>query len=498
MKPVFEPDHLDLFALIQDLCAPNQVVYIVGGAVRDAISGRQLHDMDFVMAEDPTHLAKRLAKRLKAGFFVLDDERHTARVVYYDREGNFSPLDFVQFTGRNLKEDLHNRDFTINAMAVSVGALKDVIDPLDGRSDLQKGLLRPCSDHALTDDPVRVLRGVRLAVQFGLDYAPGLEAALENAAALLPMTTYERQRDEFFRILAGPDPAAGLRDCWRFRVFDSLIPPVVELAAIPASPPHHLPLFDHTMQSVENYHQLVNIFQNGGTDRDGDDWRFKAALDALGKFSNQIGIFFSEEITPGRSKGALAIFSALLHDIGKPLTVKAGDDGHLHFENHATIGAEIAYQAAKQLQLSNAESDWVSRVVRYHHMHLMSFVENGSSPDRRTIYRFYKMTGIVGVAIVFHSLADILATIGSNLDRERWKKVLSVARDYLSAWWEQHEAIISPTPLLDGHDLQVMFGMEPGQQIGHLLAQLVEEQASGTIHTREQAQGFIRKQLTDS
>jgi hypothetical protein len=91
------------------------------------------------MPENPYTLAKRLAKRLGVGFFVLDDERHTARVVYEDHKGRFFPLDFVQFTGASLTEDLLNRDFTLNAIAIPVDDLDQVIDPLDGRVDLEGG-----------------------------------------------------------------------------------------------------------------------------------------------------------------------------------------------------------------------------------------------------------------------------------------------------------------------------------------------------------------------
>lgn len=497
MKLVFEPDHLDLFAEIQSVSAPDQKVFLVGGAVRDTLIGHPLHDMDFVMGANPMHLAANLAKRLEAGFFVLDDERHTARVTYHDRKGQRFPLDFVQYTGTDLLEDLLNRDFTINAMAVPVDALTEVIDPLNGQSDLAQGLLKLCSDHALMDDPVRVLRGVRMAVQFSLDYAPGLEAALKTAAAHLQTTTYERQRDEFFRILAGSDPAAGLRDCWRFGVFERLLLPVVDQAAILASPPQHPILFEHTIQTVERYHHLVKVFQSGDIERENDDWRFKATLDRLGKFSDQIRAYFSEEITPGRSKGALANFSVLLHAVGKPLTVSSGEDGSMHDDNHAQVSADLAWQMAQRLKLSNAEGEWVRKLVQ-HHRGLLPLLEAGVVPDRRTIFRFYNAANNAGVATVFHALADAMVTYGTNLDLEWWRQGLSVAEAFLSAWWEQREAIISPAPLLDGHDLQVMFGLVPGKQIGKLLALLVEEQVSGTISTRAQALDFIRKQLTDS
>lgn len=494
MRLMFEPEFLDLFDVIRDELEPGQSLFIVGGAVRDLLLNRDLHDLDFVMAENPTALAKRLAKRLKAGFFVLDDERHTARVVYYDQNDNFFPLDFVQYTGSNLIEDLHHRDFTINAMAIPVNDLKHVIDPLDGQGDLNLGLLRGCSDDALMDDPVRVLRGVRLAIQFNFKYAPGLEADMKTAAAHLPRTSYERQRDEFFRLLEGPDPAEGLRHCWRFDVFKTMLPPLVDLDSIPASPPHEFALFEHTIQTVAHYHRLITLLCAGHSLKIVSHWPIREVLSHLGEFSNEIDAYFSESITPGRSKAALAYFGVLLHDVGKPLTVKEDVKGYLHYDNHAVIGADIAWEMAKRLQLSNAESDWVQKMVR-NHMYLLPLVKLRKLPDRRAVFRYYQNTGDVGVAIALHLLADTLATYDNNLDPNQLIDAVSVVRAMLSAWFNHYDSLVNPSPLLDGHDLQEAFGLKPGKQIGLLLKQLVEEQASGNITNKEEAHCFVREKL---
>jgi putative nucleotidyltransferase with HDIG domain len=494
MRLMIEPGHLALLALIRAECEPGKPLYIVGGAVRDILLGFPLHDIDFVMPENPFNLAKRLAKRLDVGFFVLDDERHTARVVFEDQIGHIFPLDFVEFTGTNLTEDLLNRDFTLNAMAISLDDLDQVIDPLDGRVDLEKRMLRACSPHALLNDPVRVLRAIRLAQQFTFTYAPGLERDMQIAAAQLPKTSYERQRDEFFRILAGPDPAEGLSECRRLGVFETLLPPLIDLEAIPASPPHHLPLIEHTLQTVDHYHHLVTDLTSDQTaDAGGDKYR-QQAQQQLGKFCGALSAYFAEEITPGRSKAALAYFSALLHDIGKPLAVKVGEDELLHFNNHAVVGADLARRMAKRLQLSNAESDWVERMV-FNQMHLLALIAAGSPPDRRSIYRFYKKTGETGVAIAVQALADTLATYGSDLDQSLWGTAVSVVESMLSGWFEQRETTVSPSPLLDGHDLQRIFGVTPGKHIGRLLGQLVEEQASGNIKTKDEAQDYVRQHL---
>lgn len=494
MRLTFSPEINNLLDLVRGELTEGQNLYLVGGAVRDACLDRKINDLDFAMCVDPTGLAKKVAKRLKMGFFVLDDVRHTARVLYRTAEGKLSPLDFVKFTGEDLQEDLRNRDFTINAMAVSLKNLEQVIDPLDGQADLSKRLLRLCSDHSLLDDPVRILRGIRLAQQFNLDFHGALPAMMHDAAGYLRTSSYERQRDEFFKILEGPDPARGMDACREFRVFESLIPPLIEQEEIPASPPHTLPLFDHTIAVVGFYNELLDRIQSGEPAREESPWWLTFAVSELSPFSDEIETFFAEEITLGRSKQGLALFGSLLHDIGKPLTIKVGKDDRYHYYGHARVGADLAWDAARRLQLSNAEAAWIKTMVRGH-MDLLPLVNKQEALKRQAIYRFFNETEDVGVAVALLSMADFLATYGEMLPHEKWERTVKVTKRLFAAWWKQQETLVSPDLLLDGNDLQNEFGLAPGKQIGQLLEALREAQAVGRVTSLAEAKAFIHSQL---
>jgi hypothetical protein len=127
----------------------------------------------------------------------------------------------------------------------------------------------------------------------------------------------------------------------------------------------------------------------------------------------------------------------------------------------------------------------------------MPLINAGSIPDRRAIYRFFKLTGEVGMAIAFHSLADILAAEEPDIDPERWECALMIVEMCLSAWWNEREGIVAPQPFLDGNDLQEEFGLAPGKVIGRLLNQLVEEQASGSIASLDEARAFVKQCLSE-
>ncbi|QRN83371.1 hypothetical protein JR338_01035 [Chloroflexota bacterium] len=489
-----DPFITSILTAVQQALEPDQQIYLVGGAVRDLLLGRDLHDLDFTMGENPVSLTRKVARALDAGYFVLDDERHTTRVVFHRPDGREFPLDFVQFTGADLDDDLRHRDFTLNAIAIDLRKPNELIDPLGGQADLEAGLLRACSDQALLDDPVRALRAVRLAIQFGFEFAPATADLIRDAACHLPETTIERQRDELFRILEGPDPARGLRECQEFGLLRALVPPLQAQADVPASPPHFYPLLEHTLQVVKNCQSLLDSLTQDVNINEESPWPLSAAMGALAPFQNQLCDYFAGEVTPGRSIRSLTLLGALLHDSAKPKTLSKGPDGRLHYYGHDIAGAEITWEIARGLQLSNAEAKWLSTFVRYH-MRLLPMARVGTGPDRRMLYRFFKKVGDVGIAIAILYLADTYATFGPELTQEGWNRPVKAAHEVLQAWWLEHEVVVAPKLLLNGNDIQKEFDLAPGALIGKLIASLREAQASGEVRDEDDARGFITRQL---
>ena len=211
-------------------------VYLVGGAVRDALLGRPVHDLDFVLERNAIKTARHIADALHADFYPLDSERDTGRVIVTNADGTHMLMDFAAFrgadpssgTGKSLEADLEGRDFTLNAIALKLSD-NSLYDPLGGAMDLKEKRLRACSPSAFTDDPVRILRGVRLAANFGFHILPETRAAMKAAAGLLGKVSPERLRDELFRILDGSQPATCLRALDLLGALDKVLP---ELSAL--------------------------------------------------------------------------------------------------------------------------------------------------------------------------------------------------------------------------------------------------------------------------
>ncbi len=180
----------------------DQKCWLVGGAIRDLLLGNSPNDIDIVCDFDPTPLAKKLSKSIKAHWFWLDKERLQSRVIAPDGDS----FDFAPLRAHNIIEDLRLRDFTINAMAFPLntdgaGENSGFVDPLNGAGDLSQGLIQRCYEGSFTDDPLRILKGVRHAVTLGFKVTGTTFTQLKEERALLAKVAGERIQSELEKIL---------------------------------------------------------------------------------------------------------------------------------------------------------------------------------------------------------------------------------------------------------------------------------------------------------
>ena len=200
-----------LFERLIAFCDGREV-YVVGGAVRDALVGVPVHDVDLIFPEDPTALAKSFAKAHGGHWFWLDEERNQSRVVFNHDE--MCPVfDFAPFRASSLGLDLLDRDFTINAIALCLSTdltTTPLVDPSCGLEDLQNDLLRMVSKDAFTNDPLRMVKGVRHATTLGLHIEEKTLGCMQAEVTELYRVAPERIRQEVWKTLACEDAARGL------------------------------------------------------------------------------------------------------------------------------------------------------------------------------------------------------------------------------------------------------------------------------------------------
>ncbi len=196
--------------------------YMVGGAVRDAILGRSREylDLDFVIPSDAVKVARAIARHYKAGFVLLDPKRRIARVVF-----PHATADFAQQEGDSLVTDLHRRDFTINAIAYNPHT-QEIIDPLQGYTDLQQATLRMVSPANLEDDPLRLMRAYRQAAQLGFTIEPTTQATIRSLASHISKVAAERVRVEIGYLLSNSQGTPWITSAWE----DGLLAPLFKNA----------------------------------------------------------------------------------------------------------------------------------------------------------------------------------------------------------------------------------------------------------------------------
>jgi tRNA nucleotidyltransferase/poly(A) polymerase len=487
---------------MREFSTPQRPIYLVGGAVRDWLLDRPVHDLDFVLPGETRRLAQEIARRFDGALYVLDEERQTTRVVL-DQEklpggtpGERLILDFAAYRASDLQRDLLDRDFTINAMAFDVAHPDRLIDPSGGLADLREKRIRACSPNSLEHDPVRILRAVRQALGLGFRIEPETLRLMRSATRLLPQVSAERLRDELFKMLDGPQVALSIRILDQVGALVYVLPELEGLKGVGQSAPHIDDVWEHTLSVVQYVEQLLAPLVGQYRQETVADLSVGSAVLWLGRFRDQFFTHFQHAFVPERTLRSLLFLAALYHDIEKPASRAVMPEGKIRFLGHPEKGALTIAERGRQLALSTHEIDYLETIVRQHmRVHFMAnslLAGKEKMPSRRVIYRFYKDTGVSGVDICLLSLADVRGTYGFTLPQDVWQSELETCRSLLEAYWEKAEEIVSPPRLLSGNDLIKLFGMEPGKEIGQILGAIRESQAAGEIGSREEALVFTR------
>ncbi len=460
-------------------------VFLVGGAVRDALLARDTHDLDFAVGGDALGLARKVADQLGGAYYTMDPEHGTGRVILTGSDQERYILDFTRFRGPDLESDLRARDFTINAIAVRVSDLKKTFDPTGGVSDLRKGLLRTCSATALQDDPLRIMRGVRLATTLSFHIVPAARSQMRAAAEQLSQVSLERVRDELFRILTGPKPEIALRALDRLGGLAYILPELEKLKTITETIDGTSTLWDHSFRTLQKLRTLLDTF---GPEHDPDTAATYAqgfAVVRLGRYRAPITAHLDRELAPERSTRSILALAALYHEVGRT-SGQQDSPRRIRAPLRAEDSARLATMRGRELRLSNRELKRLATIVQ-HHLRPQRLAQMEPGLSRRDVYRYFRETGPAGVDIVLLSLADTLATYGPALSQKVWTSSLNVARELMEAWWEHRDERVDPPPFLSGQDLLRALDLAPGPDIGKILEKLREAQACGEIQDRDGA-----------
>jgi putative nucleotidyltransferase with HDIG domain len=461
---------------------------LVGGAVRDLLTDRTPRDLDVVTHGDAPEAANALAEALDGHAFALDVGRGQYRVTLHDPAADDVDISRID----DLVDDLRRRDFTIDALASEVaadGTLGGVTDPHEGLRDLAAGTVRMVSAANLADDPLRLLRAVRIATELQYEVEEETAGVIRTLAQRLSQAAGERQRDELVRILATPRAAQGLRLADRLRLLDALLPELAPARGVEQPKQHHYyDVFEHSLQALAALDEMLHDVPSA-TKRPwlGPDFR-----EVMAGFD--VDAYLGEK-TGGLGRLVLLKLATLLHDVSKPETRSVEADGRVRFLGHSELGAAKAQAVCERLRLGNRETRFVTLLIE-EHLRPTQLAQRGEPPSRRALYRFLRDLGDAAPACLILSLADAAAARGPLLQRERWRGHVAYCRYVLyEATHIDSSQQATRKRLVTGNDLMAELGLKPGPVLGRLLAQLDEAQAVGEIDTREAAIEYARMLL---
>ncbi len=470
------------------LNAAGVEAYLVGGFLRDALLGRDTSDIDLAINADALEVSSNLAEYLKGTFVVLDSINRVGRVVLASPHGdhNQTTIDISTITG-SLESDLARRDFTVNALAVKLKDLASdspntkIIDFNNGLNDLDHSILRSIKEENLCDDPVRLLRGVRLAFDLGFQMEPQTRMQIQKYSSLISQVPGERIREELLRVFLIARGGQFIFDLDELGLLRALIPELAITKNVSQPVEHHWDVFTHSVMTVSAVDYLLRQ----------STWGQSTDILESVPWSIECADYFEEPVSSGSNRRTMLKIAALLHDIAKPQT-KADISGRTRFLGHPDEGSEISIRILERLRFTSKEKNLVTNMVKYH----LRPTQMGQPPTHRAIYRYFRDLGSEAIDTLYLSLADHLATRGPGLILANWRQHADIVRFVLEEHFKQ-EKIIKPSKLIDGNDIMEVFKMKPGPQVGELLEKVREAHATGELTTREQALDYIHNVLTE-
>lgn len=373
---------------------------MVGGFVRDLLLVKNSRDIDLVVAGSARETINLLNETIKLRTVVLDKKHDLIRVVLSN-----SHIDVAGLNGGSLKKDLARRDFTVNAMALPLNAYlsgsdwaSKLIDPLGGREDIQNRVIRACSARSFEDDPIRVLRAVRLKNQLNFNIEQNtveLASSMQNSLATVPG---ERVWEELRYIFQLPRSGEALIFLDRqTRVLEQIFPETRPLREMQQNHYHADNVWEHCLKTLVIFEEIL------------DSDRLTCAIKA------ELTDFLEEPPGGTRSRLPVVKLACLFHDLGKLVTRGQREDGRITFYGHHTAGGPMAETIARRLKLSKRESKLLRLLVEQHMQPLFLYRDYPTSA--RSVFRFFHNLGQETPACLLISLADVSSSrmsIGRN------------------------------------------------------------------------------------
>ena len=428
MTKAIDPVLKEIAAIFND---NGKQVYLVGGAVRDMLMGKKIHDWDLAtdaLPEEVTAIfraakGKVIPTGIKHGTVTVLYKKHSIEVTTFRLETGYSDgrrPDKVQFSA-DIEEDLSRRDFCMNAVALRLPS-GEVIDPFGGEKDIKAKIIRCVGNAAerFGEDGLRPLRAVRFAAQLGFEIEKKTLDAINGALGVSAKVSQERVRDEIDKILASHVPSRAFLLMEKTGLLELFLKELAACRGIEQKGYHNFDVLDHSLLACD--------------------------YAAANGYSHELRL------------------AALLHDIGKPPAREMDKSGVWTFYRHEEIGASMCQKSLRRLRYSNEVIDSVCHLIKEHMFHYTQDWSNSA------VRRFIARVGEGSLEDLYRlRRADTFALAGKETEPVN----LAALADRVEKILAEEHAFTLKDLAVSGKDLMAI-GIEGGKTMGIILKELLE------------------------
>ncbi len=510
-------------------------VYLVGGAVRDAILGvKDNKDYDFVVKSVPMKKLEEFLNKLgwveelgknfgvlkfKPKRFLKNKDFEPLDIALPRSEFSLKPGGYKDFKVKfnkdlDIEEDLLRRDFTINAIAINIATPSpplvregELVDPFGGTGDIKKKIIR-CVDgpeERLSEDYTRILRAIRLACQLDFEIENRTKKAIKKLAPRLNDKTKDGDFVSPREVIAKELLKAFLEDhlkafdlCDKLGLFKVLVPEILKMKNCPQPENFHSEgdVWQHTRLCLEKMNSLQFKRFEKKIDKLLETKKCRADIALLARTRNKE---IKESANYVNKDKLELIFGLLFHDLGKPYTIETPEKDkveRIRFYEHDNVGADMALRICKRLALSapagiGIDCDNLSWLVR---KHMMLIHGHPSEFRSTTIEKYFFSDRFPGKNLIKLAYLDSLATIpkSGKLESDLIKALLKRIKEMKALVKRNQAREMLPPPLLNGNEIMKILKIEPGRKVGEIKEKLREKQLKGEIKNKREAKRFVR------
>ncbi|WZL73427.1 HD domain-containing protein [Clostridiaceae bacterium 35-E11] len=436
-------------------CIPSEI-YIIGGCLRNYLLNRGCKDIDIVLEKNAVQAAKEFAKYHQAQLVTLDEKAGMARVIFKDKG---LIIDFSDMKGCTIQEDLRNRDFTMNALALKVRRdgvfyFDDIIDIFQGRDDIKNRKIRVVNENAFKEDPLRMLRAVRFMAELDFDLEENTMHLIRKHASEISQVVGESVSHELFHLLESQ------RTHYYFtfmdnelNLLDKIFPEIVPMKKVGQCDYHVVDSWRHSLYTLKQVEKIIY---------------------AYGYFECHVAEAYEkhmQEIVGGNhTRKQLVKLAALFHDIGKPGSKWIDEYGKIRFRGHEIVGMEIMGEISERLNLSGKEKRYLCKMVKEHMWPLALYKMNDVSG--KATYDLFKNFGDDTLDVLLIGLADIIST-RKLLNPHEAMGMHKIHAEYLANnYLTRFKTIMDISDIFDGEDIIKNFEISDEDMINELFEEV--------------------------